>query len=169
MSSSGEITDDGVRRLADSVRTLVWTLQRFGEREAGLTGLSQSEIEVLRILFDHPGATVSDVARLLGLQSSNVSATVRSMTQRGLVTRTANPRDRRSYHLHRTALAERNGDMIRHMWTTGVRRLLSEIDPDDAAALVDVAPLLERLTRLSDERPVPAEPIPHVGAVDPRG
>jgi DNA-binding MarR family transcriptional regulator len=169
MSSAGEITEDGVSRLADSVRTLVWTLQRFGERESGLTGLPQSEIEVLRILFDHPGATVSDVARLLGLQSSNVSATVRSLTQRGLVTRTANPRDRRSYHLNRTPLAEHNGEMIRRMWTTGVRRLLSELDPDDAAALVDVAPLLERLTGMSDQGSFAAEPIFGVGADDRRG
>ncbi|WP_210432822.1 hypothetical protein [Rhodococcus sp. DMU1] len=31
------------------------------------------------------------------------------------------------------------------MWITGVERLLSEMEPDDAAALVAVASLLERL------------------------
>ncbi|WP_240918710.1 MarR family transcriptional regulator [Rhodococcus sp. 14C212] len=105
-------------------------------------------------MSDRPGATVSDLARVLGLQSSNVSATVRSLVQRGLVARTSNPRDGRSHHLHRTPLAERNGHLIRRMWITGVERLLSEMEPDDAAALVAVAPLLERLAALSADHPL---------------
>jgi DNA-binding MarR family transcriptional regulator len=142
---SNSANDEPITRLADSIRTLVWTLQRFGEREAGLTGLPQSEIELLRVLSDHPGYTVSDIARTLGLQSSNVSATVRSLIQRGLVTRTTNPTDRRSHTLHRTPLAEHNGEKIREMWISGVRRLVADMDPDDAAEILDVAPALERL------------------------
>ncbi|CCW11953.1 helix-turn-helix domain-containing protein [Rhodococcus aetherivorans] len=97
-----------------------------------------------------------DLVRVLGLQSSNVSATVRSLVQLGLVARTSNPRDGRSHPLHRTPppLAERNDHLIRRMWITGVARLLSEMEPDDAAALVAVAPLLERLAALSADHPL---------------
>jgi len=150
MPDEVRITDADVERLADSVRTLVWKLQRVGEREAGLMGIPQSEIEVLRVLSDHPGITVSELARMLGLQSSNVSATVRSLVGRGLVTRTTNPRDGRSYHLHRTPLAEHNGDLIRRMWTSRMQQVLAGMG-DDAAELVAVAPLLERLAVLADD------------------
>ena len=152
MPEAPKITDAEVDRLADSVRTLVWKLQRVGERESGLVGIPQSEIEVLRVLSDHPGATVSDLARLLGLQSSNVSATVRSLVQRDLVTRTTNPADGRSHHLHRTPLAEHNGNLIRQMWISRMRQVLAAMEPSDAAELTAIAPLLEQLAVLAENQ-----------------
>ncbi|TWH17381.1 DNA-binding MarR family transcriptional regulator [Rhodococcus rhodochrous J45] len=151
MPDDPRISDADVDRLADSVRTLVWKLQRVGERESGLVGILQSEIEVLRVLSDHPGITVSDLARMLGLQSSNVSATVRSLVARGLVSRTTNPNDGRSHHLHRTPLAEHNGNLIRRMWISRMQEVLAAMDPVDAAELVAAAPLLEQLAALAED------------------
>ena len=63
-ATTGNLTsDDDIRRLARTARSLVWALRRFGEKQAGLTLLPQSEIEVLRVLAERPGSTVSDVAR----------------------------------------------------------------------------------------------------------
>lgn len=96
-----------------------------------------------------------DLVRVLGLQSSNVSATVRSLVQLGLVARTSTPAtDGPPPAPDAPPLAERNDYLIRRMWITGVARLLSEMEPDDAAALVAVAPLLERLAALSADHPL---------------
>lgn len=149
MSNPPDVTDDDAHRLAQTARSLVWALRRFGEQEAGLSRLPHSEIEVLRALAERPGSTVSEVARLLGLQSSNVSTTVRHLVERGLVEKRADPGDGRSHRLHQTELAVRNNKMIDEVWTDGIRRLLAGMSPDDAAALVQAAPLLARLGAVS--------------------
>ncbi|MFZ2174529.1 MAG: MarR family transcriptional regulator [Rhodococcus sp. (in: high G+C Gram-positive bacteria)] len=145
MSNNAPAVDDDVQRLAHTARSLVWALRRFGEREAGLARLPQSEIDVLRAVEENPGSTVSEIARFLGLQSSNVSTTVRNLVERGLVERRLDPEDRRSHRLHLTALSERNRRLIDEMWNRGIRNLLNDMSPDDAARLVEAAPLLARL------------------------
>ncbi|WP_420750927.1 MarR family winged helix-turn-helix transcriptional regulator [Rhodococcus sp. O3] len=144
-------SDEDVRRLARTARSLVWALRRFGEKEAGLSLLPQSEIEVLRTLAERPGSTVSEVARYLGLQSSNVSTTVRRLVDRGLVERQVDPRDGRSHRLHQTPLAERNNSRIDDMWFDGIRRLLDGMNEDEAAKLLEAAPLLARLGSMSGD------------------
>ncbi|MFE7422009.1 MarR family winged helix-turn-helix transcriptional regulator [Rhodococcus sp. NPDC057529] len=151
MSKAAPIVDADVQRLAHTARSLVWALRRFGEREAGLTRLPQSEIEVLRAVEERPGCTVSDVARSLGLQSSNVSTTVRSLVDRGLLEKRADPGDRRSHRLHQTAVAQRNNRVIDEMWIRGVRRLLDGMSPTDAAKLAEAVPLLARLGAMPED------------------
>lgn len=150
-AGSNIASDEDVRRLARTARSLVWALRRFGEgeKEAGLSRLPQSEIEVLRTLAERPGSTVSEVARYLGLQSSNVSTTVRRLVDRGLLERQVDPADGRSHRLHQTPLARRNNTRIDDMWLDGVRRLLDGMSEDEAARLLDAAPLLARLGAMS--------------------
>ncbi|MFD4460324.1 MarR family winged helix-turn-helix transcriptional regulator [Nocardia sp. NPDC058480] len=142
---------DDVAHLAQTARSLVWALRRFGEREAGLSRLPHSEIEVLRTVAERPGSTVSEVARFLGLQSSNVSTTVRRLVDRGLLDKRADPEDGRSYRLHETELAEHNNQLIDDMWISGIRRLLDELSPEDAAKLAEAATLLARLGAMSGD------------------
>ncbi|MDV2477564.1 winged helix-turn-helix transcriptional regulator [Rhodococcus zopfii] len=148
-AADGGTADEDVRRLARTARSLVWALRRFGEKEAGLSHLPQSEIDVLRTLAERPGSTVSEVARHLGLQSSNVSTTVRRLVDRGLVERRVDPGDGRSHLLHQTPLAVRNNSRIDDMWLDGVRRLLDGMSEADSATLLDAAPLLARLGSMS--------------------
>jgi DNA-binding MarR family transcriptional regulator len=140
-----EVADDDVQRLAQTARSAVWALRRFGEKEAGLSRLPHSEIEVLRAVEEQPGCTVSDIARVLNLQSSNVSTTVRRLVDRGLLEKRSDPSDGRSFRLHQTPVAERNNQKIDEMWADGIRSLLMGMDPEDAAKLVEAAPLLARL------------------------
>jgi DNA-binding MarR family transcriptional regulator len=151
VSNAAPVVDADVQRLARTARSLVWALRRFGEREAGLARLPQSEIEVLRAVEVSPGCTVSDIARFLGLQSSNVSTTVRSLVGRGLLEKRADPDDRRSHRLHQTAVAECNNRLIDEMWIRGVRNLLDGMSPDEAAQLAEAASLLARLGAMPDD------------------
>ena len=150
VSNAAPLVDADVQRLAHAARSLVWALRRFGEREAGLARLPQSEIEVLRAVEERPGCTVSDIARSLGLQSSNVSTTVRSLVDRGLLEKRADPDDRRSHRLHQTAVSQRNNRLIGEMWIRGVQSLLDGMSPDEAAQLAEAAPLLARLGTMAD-------------------
>ncbi|MFD4438592.1 hypothetical protein ACFWPK_02295 [Nocardia sp. NPDC058519] len=68
---------------------------------------------------------------------------------RGLLDKRADPEDGRSYRLHETELAEHNNRLIDDMWTSGIRRLLDEMTPEEAAKLTEAAALLARLGAMS--------------------
>lgn len=71
-----------------------------------------------------------------------VTSTAASLTR----IRRVDPGDGRS---HRTPLAVRNNSRIDDMWLDGVRRLLAGMSEDDAAELLEAAPLLARLGSMS--------------------
>lgn len=138
------------RLIAEDLHVVVWALRRYGERQSGLTPLPQSELEVLRTVGDNPGCTVSEVARLLQLQPSNVSTTVRHLMARGLVVRAVNPDDRRSAQLHLSETAKRHKQMITEAWVTALQRQLAVMTDHEVDVLVEAAPLLRRLTAIAD-------------------
>ena len=78
-----------LRNLSIAAETLIEDIQRQ-------LNISQSEIEVLQFVSQHPGCGVSDIARLRFLRASNVSATVRRLINSGLLVRRENDFDRRA-------------------------------------------------------------------------
>lgn len=138
-----------VRDIAAVVQDLVWSLRRFGERAAGLEPLPHSEFEVIHTVAERPGIAVSEVARALALQPSNVSTTVRRLVERGLVERAADPDDRRSTRLRLTPVAAEHKKLIDAVWTDGVRAELSRMSGEEIALAVAAAPLFRRLAGMS--------------------
>ncbi|MGU3436072.1 MarR family winged helix-turn-helix transcriptional regulator [Actinomycetes bacterium M1A6_2h] len=141
-------TDDPTHDIAMAVDTLVWKLRRFGEQQVGLTPLPQSEFDVLRSVFDRPGATVSDVAKSLSRQPSNVSTAVRHLVERGLLVRHTDPDDRRSGQLHPTDQARVDRRAIDTAWDAAVGRVLATMTDDEVRVVAEAIPLLHRLTEL---------------------
>lgn len=137
-----------VRDIATAVRTLVWSLRRFGEKQVGLEPLPHSEFEVIRTVSDHPGISVSETAHVLALQPSNVSTTVRKLVERGLIDRAPDARDRRCIRLRLTAKAAEHKKMIDAAWAGGVGEQLAQMTDEEVAALIKAAPLLQRLASM---------------------
>ena len=135
--------------IAGSIRTLAWSLRRFGERRVRYRTASHSEYEVVRTVA-RPGAAVSDIARALSMQSSNVSTAVRHLVDRGLLTRECDPNDRRSTRLWLTPIAEHRG-LINDVWRRGVDGFLTDMTREEVAALAAAAPLLRRLATMGDD------------------
>ncbi|WP_454791257.1 MarR family winged helix-turn-helix transcriptional regulator [Mycolicibacterium lutetiense] len=137
-----------VRDTAAAVRTLVWALRRFGEKQVGLEPLPHSEFEVIRTVGDQPGISVSDTAHALGLQPSNVSTTVRKLVERGLIDRRPDEHDRRCIRLHLTPRAAEHKKMIDAAWTAGVHEQFAQMTDEEMATLVKAGPLLQRLASM---------------------
>ncbi|MCT7661398.1 MarR family winged helix-turn-helix transcriptional regulator [Mycobacterium deserti] len=137
------------RDIAEAVRTVVWSLRRFGERQVGLPPLPHSEFEVIRTVSDHSDITVSDAARLLGLQPSNVSTTVRRLVEQGLVERVPDEHDRRSIRLRLTEKARGHKTMIDAAWVEAIGERLAQMTTEEAELLVEAAPLLRRLAAMA--------------------
>ncbi len=93
------LPDVDVTEIASAVYDFLSALRRLMDRPNQKLAISQSEIEVLQFVSQHPGCGVSDIARLRFLRASNVSATVRRLINSGLVLRRANDQDRRAQDL----------------------------------------------------------------------
>lgn len=138
-----------VRDIAAAVRTVTWSLRRFGERQVGLEPLPHSEFEVIRTVAEYPDITVSEVARMLALQPSNVSTTVRRLVERGLIDRIPDAHDRRSIRLRLTEKAAEHKKLIDEVWVEGVRGQLAQLTDEEAALMVAAAPLFQRLAAMA--------------------
>ena len=99
--------------------------------EAGLAELPGSELEVLRLVTLFPGCGIMFLTEGTRMRQANISAAVRSLVERGLVTKETDDRDRRAVRLYATPKAARDLSILRRIW---LHRLL---DAFDAAGVGD--------------------------------
>jgi len=79
----------------------MWLLRREMREVAG-RGLSVPQLRVLAFLGRSPGASLSAVADLDGVTAATASAMVERLVRRGLVSRQADPQERRRVKLSLT-------------------------------------------------------------------
>jgi DNA-binding MarR family transcriptional regulator len=142
------------RELAVVLQDLAWLLPRtLGAIDApGVESLPGSELEVMRLLVRRPGLSVGDVARELGLQTTNASTAVRSLIGRGLVRRRRDAADGRLARLFPTPRAIRNRETREVAWGAALAARLEQLPPAEAAALLACAAPLRTLSALLGER-----------------
>lgn len=133
-----------VPELASGVFGLVRAFQG-SQGGAGGVGLGAAELDVLRFVVGSPGAGSGVVARGLGLQSSNVSTTVRGLVGRGLIRREPDPSDRRSVRLQPTADALDVVARVDDWWTSLFADAMRDLDNEQRDALVAAGPALRAL------------------------
>ncbi|MEV5650324.1 helix-turn-helix domain-containing protein [Nocardia sp. NPDC052254] len=146
-------TSAAVGDLARVLRDLAWTVHRLVPEVAGLDPLPTTELAVLMQVLTTPGSTVTDMARRLGMRHSNVSAAVRDLVARGLVTREPSAADRRVSLLMPTDKAYSEQDSIDSVWSGTVRAAMVRLDPAQVQAIEGAADALAALDHvLRDDR-----------------
>jgi DNA-binding MarR family transcriptional regulator len=137
------------KHLAVTLFDLAWLLPRtIGAAGTAGPALPMSELEAMRLLVRRPGLSVSEVANALGLQSSNVSASVRSLVARGLLERRRDDRDGRVTRLHPTRKAIAHRDRQESAWGDQLARRLAQLPDAERERLLAAAPALEALAAL---------------------
>ncbi|MDJ0393680.1 MarR family winged helix-turn-helix transcriptional regulator [Rhodococcus sp. G-MC3] len=132
--------------LASVLHDLAWTIQRLDPVEGlGIERIPAPELTILKEVDRNPGISVRAMAGLLAMQPSNVSASVRSLVQRGLLTRTPSAADRRVAELNVTGQMVRNRRRIEAAWSSRITEALGKLPEDAAAQLVSAAPALALL------------------------
>ncbi|SEH90602.1 DNA-binding transcriptional regulator, MarR family [Mycolicibacterium rutilum] len=139
--------DTSVRELAGVLHELAWRIARLGPAKAGVEPLPSSELAVLRAIMDRPGSSVSEVAAQIAMQSSNVSAAVRSLAERGLVDKRQHQHDRRISVLQPSSRALAEREAIDDAVLGTVTAALTPLAPDSVAALLNAIPAMRELTR----------------------
>ena len=133
------------RELALLLHDLSWRFARFGPAQVGLDPLPASELTVLRSVLDDPGRSVSDVAHGLQMQTSNVSAAVRSLIERGLLEKRVDTDDRRIALLTPTPRALADREQIEDAIAASITTVLRAISNEHVDALTSAVPAFRAL------------------------
>jgi DNA-binding MarR family transcriptional regulator len=118
-----------------------------GPTEAGLAELPASEIEIMRLVTNHPGCGITFLVARTKIRQANVSTTVRSLVERGLVIKERDENDGRAVRILPSEQALRDFDALRQVWR---RRLETAIKAADLS-LDDFGSLRERLHAVRDQ------------------
>jgi len=140
------LPDIDIAEIASSVYDFLSATRRLMERPNQKLEISQSEIEVLQFVAQHPGCGVSDIARLRFLRASNVSATVRRLMNNGLVMRQANDHDKRAQDLYLTDDGIEMLNSITDEWALLIAGATRRMDARDIAKLRRGVPALRNLS-----------------------
>jgi DNA-binding MarR family transcriptional regulator len=132
-------TDDGLADLADVILALARTISTDVHLDAEIVDLTASEINVMRYVDRHPGASPAAVAAATGMQRSNLSRAVRDLEAKNMVRRTADESDGRQVRLYPTARAAENLKRLRAKWS----RLLTSAGADRRNLATALAVLTE--------------------------
>jgi len=140
-------SDVAARELAVVLHDLAWLLPRTIDPpvQADLEPMPQSELEVMRLLVRRPGLSLRQVAGVLALQPSNVSATVRALVGGGLLERRPDAGDGRVIRLHPTRAAIEARRTRERAWGAALHAHLNQLGPIEAATAVAAAPALRAL------------------------
>lgn len=142
------VTDDELAHLAEAVISIARRLTMAGQHHTDAVPLTTLEALVMRQIDDHPGTTPSQLARHLQLKSSNASAAVRALEDKGFVRRTTDDTDGRSVRLEATEVAAAN----RRLYRRSLAQLLAPLADDDAGVRTTIAVLSAIDRGLDDAR-----------------
>jgi len=107
----------------------------------GYRHITRSEADIMRIVMERPGITVSEIARAFGQAKSNTSTRVAALVEKELVRKETSGADGREVRVYPTASAQPNLDGLRRVWA----EQLSPLTSADGAQLRDTARVLVEL------------------------
>ena len=144
---------------ADLTGDLFRTVGRFRRqirRSAGRgfdgTGLTEAQAELLRLVGRHPGVSVSQAAAELNLVANTASTLVSKLCAKGALLREPDSADRRVFRLRLTESAQQIVDDTRAARRDAIRGVLDELDDQEVDALTSGLAVLNKVTRLLNER-----------------
>ncbi|HEY2957405.1 MAG TPA: MarR family transcriptional regulator [Actinomycetota bacterium] len=127
------------------------TVRRRVRRDRAHRPLTESELELLRLVDEQPGLRVLDAAAALGVAPNTVSTLVGRLASGGLLERRPDPRDARAARLAVTAAARERFAAWRDRRQALVGAAMARLDGDDRRAIQACVPALRRLVELLEE------------------
>lgn len=131
-----------MREVLDAIRRLVRALRltaRAAERRFGLSG---AQLFVLKTLSEGNAFSVNELAERTSTDQSSVSVVVRRLSEQGLVSRAADPRDARRVRL---ALTAKGRGIVRRAPPLAQAALLTALEAMPVADRETLTRLLESL------------------------
>jgi len=140
-SQRAQVTNEEV---SSRLRIAVNRLQRRLRQES-LGGLSPAQASALGSVSRHGSPTLGELAALEQVQPPTITRIVASLTDAGMVTRVADPNDRRSARVRITPAGERALEQMRTRKNAFLLRRLDDLTPEEQQRATDLVELLEQL------------------------
>ncbi|MCR6486726.1 MarR family winged helix-turn-helix transcriptional regulator [Amycolatopsis sp. OK19-0408] len=140
-------------RLLGAVQGLRRVVRRRVRADVPGFPLPGAQVEVLRVVADHPGIGVGATARELHLATNSVSTLVNQLADAGLLRREPDPADRRATRLEITDTARDRMASWRRVRTELVAGALTGLSEADILTIEQALPALEKLMGILKEQP----------------
>jgi DNA-binding MarR family transcriptional regulator len=139
---------DLATELFDVVGRFKRQLRRSAGRSFDANGLTQSQVELLRLVGRQPGISVREAAEELGLVPNTASTLVTKLAADGLLIRSVDTDDRRVGRLRLTEPAQRIADESRAARRATLTAVLNELDAAQIERLEGGLRVLTEMTRM---------------------
>ncbi|GAA3020670.1 MarR family transcriptional regulator [Streptosporangium longisporum] len=134
--------------LASALRVSMARLNRRLRRQAAVHSLTPTHLATLATVERNPGITPGELADLEKVQPPSMTRVIAALAERGLVSRTPHPTDRRQVSV---SLTEEGSTLLgeeRRLKEAWLTQRLKELAPEERAVLRQAAPILEKLSRI---------------------
>jgi DNA-binding MarR family transcriptional regulator len=142
----GELTG-----LADELLSSMASIRRSGRRRAGrpheLSALTQSQLDLVRLVRRLPNVSVTRAAEELHLAPNSVSTLVRQLTDAGMLIRTADDADRRVARLELSEDMRRKVGAFRDRRVALLVEAMQQLTPVEQRQLRGAVGIVQRLGR----------------------
>jgi len=129
------VADDGTATLGELLLRVARTQRRRWRDVLAPWDLSPSHARALRVVCENDGTRISDLAEALHIAPRSATEVADGLEQRGLVERTADPRDRRAVVLRPTPAGRRVRAEVEQARAADSRALFGRLPAGDRAAL----------------------------------
>ncbi len=134
--------------LASALRVSLARLNRRLRRQAAAHPLTPTQFATLAAVERHDGITPGELAELEKVQPPSMTRVIAGLEERGLVSRSPHPSDRRQVTVTVTDTARKLLKEERARKEAWLTRQLKELSPEERAILRQAAPILEKLSRI---------------------
>ncbi|MFI7445224.1 MarR family winged helix-turn-helix transcriptional regulator [Nonomuraea indica] len=134
--------------LASALRVSLARLTRRLRRQAAAHSLTPTQFATLAAVERHSGITPGELAELEKVQPPSMTRVIAALEERGLVSRTPHPTDRRQVTVTVTEAAQKLLKEERRRKEAWLTQRLKELTPEERAILRQAAPILEKLSRI---------------------
>ncbi|GAA3131217.1 MarR family transcriptional regulator [Planomonospora alba] len=134
--------------LASALRVSLARLTRRLRRQAAGHSLTPTQVATLAAVDRHPGITPGELAEHEKVQPPSMTRVIAVLEERGLLSRTPHPTDRRQVSLTVTEAGSALLKEERRRRDAWLAQRLKELTPEERAVLRQAAPILEKLSRI---------------------
>ncbi|MEW1843687.1 MULTISPECIES: MarR family transcriptional regulator [Nonomuraea] len=134
--------------LASALRVSMARLTRRLRRQAAAHSLTPTQFATLAAVERHSGITPGELAELEKVQPPSMTRVIAALEERGLLSRSPHPTDRRQVTVTVTEAAEKLLKEERRRKEAWLTQRLKELSPEERSVLRQAAPILEKLSRI---------------------
>ncbi len=137
-----EITKDYVMDFRKKLRILEREIGIELKNETSCCGVTLAQCHILLELNESESLSISEIADILGLDSSTLSRTIDGLVEKGFVTRTTDINDRRAVQLNLSENGIKKVESINEQCNNTYREFLQFIPEDKIASVLEVMELI---------------------------